>query len=65
MNVIGVFYKPYLTYTSCTVDDLEVPVPSEEHDVVDMELFWDQVETSLISRGLVKGNNEIQLNRYF
>jgi len=47
------------------VDDLKVPVPSEEHDVVDMELFWDQVETSLISRGLAKGNNEIQLNRYF
>ena len=37
------------------VDDMEVPVPSEENDVVDLELFWEKMEHSLIVRGLIKG----------
>ena len=37
------------------VDDMEVPVPSEENDVVDLELFWEKMEHSLIVRGLITG----------
>lgn len=37
------------------VDDLEVPVPSEENDVVHLELFWEKMENSLIVRGLITG----------
>ena len=37
------------------VDDLEVPAPSEENDAVDLELFWEKMEHSLIARGLIKG----------
>jgi len=45
-----------ITYCSFdVVDDLEVPVPSEENDVVDLELFWEKMEHSLIVRGLIKG----------
>ena len=36
------------------VDDLEVPVPSKENDSVDLELFWENLENSLIAR-LIKG----------
>lgn len=39
-----------------TVDDLEVPMPSEENDVVDIDSFWNKMETSLVERGLAKGN---------
>ena len=35
--------------------DLEIPVPSEETDLVDMDLFWEQLEYSAITRGLLKG----------
>lgn len=42
---------------SYAVDDLEVPIVSEEHDIVDMDLFWEQMELSLIARGLVKGSS--------
>ena len=38
------------------VDDLEVPMPSEENDVVDIDSFWNKMETSLVERGLAKGN---------
>lgn len=38
-----------------TVDDLEVPLPSEQNDVVDMDSFWNKMETSLLERGLAKG----------
>ena len=37
------------------MDDLEIPVPSEQSDVVDMDLFWEQMENSVIARGLMKG----------
>ena len=51
IDVISVF-----AVTLPIVDDLEVPLPSEENDVVDMDLFWDKMETSLVERGLAKGN---------
>ena len=35
-----------------TVDDLEVPLPSEQNVVVDMDAFWNKMETSLVERGL-------------
>jgi len=37
------------------VDDLQVPLASEENDVVDMDLFWNKMETSLLERGLTRG----------
>lgn len=58
--ILRVSYKLYLTFPSRTVDDLEIPVTSEESDVVDMDLFWDRVETSLIARGLTKGISNMQ-----
>ena len=51
IDIISVF-----DVTLPTVDDLEVPLPSEENDVVDMDSFWDKMETSLVERGLAKGN---------
>ena len=56
-NLLGLFSMRIMdTYCSFdVVDDLEVPVPSEENDAVDLELFWEQMEHSLIARGLIKG----------
>ena len=56
-NLLGLFSMRIMdTYCSFdVVDDLEVPVPSEENDAVDLELFWEQMEHSLIVRGLIKG----------
>ena len=33
-----------------------MPVVSAENDVVDMDLFWEKMEFSLIARGLLKGD---------
>ena len=57
VKFVWIFSQPnYDTYCFFdVVDDLEVPVPSEENDVVDLELFWEKMEYSLIFRGLIKG----------
>ena len=47
--------KTIINFTLPTVEDLEVPLPSKENDV-DMDSFWNEMETSLIETGLAKGN---------
>jgi len=38
------------------VDDLEIPELDTTSDEVNMEAFWRQVDRSMVTRGLIRGN---------
>ena len=42
-------------YISYLVDDLEIPSLKDTNDTVDIEAFWQQIELSIMARGLIRG----------
>ena len=40
---------------SVLVDHLEIPSLKDTNDTVDIEAFWQQIELSIMARGLIRG----------